>query len=122
VLTASNTEKTGTSVNVTDRIQFFNNVKITGMKAITRSMELLTGAVSDNNVRIALTHDGTSIATAALGTVAGAVNSGGVVAALANVAAGTGLDLVFKATGDGTAGTFGQVSADVYIEYQERFS
>jgi hypothetical protein len=122
-VTASTTIKSGTSVNVNDRIKFFKNVKITGINAITRSSGMLTGKVSDHNLRVCLYNTTGLIASCKLGTVAGMSTTGAISAnaALAHADAGEQMQVKLKATGDGTAGTFDQVSADVFIEYQERF-
>lgn len=119
-VTASATIKSGTSANLTDRIKFFKNVKITGMRTISRAVSMLTGAVSDHNLRVCLYNTTGIIGSCAIGTVAG-VSTAGSVSSTAHADAGEQCQLKLKATGDGTAGTFDQVSADVYIEYQNRF-
>jgi len=120
-LTASETSKTCTSANVHDRVEFFRNVKLTGIKAITRSMELLTGAISDNAPKVIVTEGTRVCATCALGTVAGLSTTGGISSTYPDIDSTETLQVKFKATGDNTAGTFGQVSADVYLEYVQRF-
>lgn len=124
-VTGSTTIKSGTSANVNDRIKFFRNVKITGMNAITRSVAIVGGSklISAHNLRVCLYNTTGLIASCKLGTVAGVSTTGAIsaTAALAHADAGEQMQIKLKATGDGTAGTFDQVSADVYIEYQERF-
>jgi hypothetical protein len=124
-VTASPTIKSGTSANVNDRIKFFRNVKITGLNAITRSVGIVGGSklISAHNLRVCLYNTTGLIASCKLGTVAGMSTTGAISAtsALAHADAGEQMQVKIKATGDGTAGTFDEVSCDLFIEYQERF-
>jgi len=116
------TDRTGTSVNVTDRVEFFRNVKLTGIKAITRSSGAATSApLSKVNPHVILT-DGTNVlATCQLGTVAGFSASGGISSTYPNADADEALQLQLLFKNDGTARTGDVISADVYLEYQNRF-
>jgi len=122
-VTNSATLKTATSANVTDRVEFFRNIKLVGIKTVTRSIGIVGGskAISDHSPKV-LVFDGTAVvASCALGTVAGVTNSGGVSAASPTIDSTDTLQIKFKAIGDGTAGTFDEISADIYLEYQNRF-
>ena len=118
--TASATVKTGTLADSADQIEFFKNIKLTGIKAVTRATQLLTGALSDHSMQVVVTEGTNACATCALGTAAGLTTSGGVSSTYQNIDSTETLSLFFKGTGDGTAGTMGQMSADVYLEYQNR--
>ena len=117
--TAAN--KTGTSVNVTDRIEFFRNIKLTGVKAIMRASGAAVGRALTKVTPKFIVSEGTRVCgTCVVGTVAGVGTSGGVSATYANIDSTEELQIKLKLTADGTATTTDQISADIWLEYQER--
>ena len=118
LITAAN--KTATSVNTNDRIEFFRKVKITGFKTIIVTAPDATAHATPAFLPHAVLSDGTNmLATCPLGTVAGLGTIGGM-AASPNVDALENLQLQMKYTADGTLQTMGACSYEAYIEYQER--
>lgn len=118
-VTAAN--KTGTSANVTDRIEFFRNIKLTAVRAITRSAGIVgSKKLSSHSPKIIVTEGTNVCATCALGTVAGVGTSGGISTTYANVDSSEELQIKLKITQDGTATTLDSISADVWLEYQNR--
>jgi hypothetical protein len=115
------TNKTATSVNVTDRAEFFRNIKVTGFKVITRASAAATAHAASTFSYKAILSEGTRVvATAALGTVAGIGTSGGVSATYANIDSTEELQLRWKIGNDGTAVTHAILSYDAWIEYKHR--
>ena len=118
---ATTGNKTGTTVNVTDRIEFFRKIKLTGMKAIVRTASAATGhALSALTPKFIFTEGTRVCATCVCGTVAGVGTSGGVSSTYANIDATEECQVKLKWTGDGTATTMDQISADIWMEYQNR--
>lgn len=110
--------KTATSANVTDRIKFFRNVKLTGVRAITRTTGAATGhALSSLAPKIIVTEGTRVCATASVLTAVGGTN-GGVSSTYATIKSTETLQVKLKWTGDGTATTMDNVTAEVWLEYQ----
>jgi hypothetical protein len=118
---ATTGNKTATSANVHDRIEFFRNIKLTGVNAITRTSGAATGhALSSLSPKLIVTEGTRVCATCVVGTVAGVGTAGGISSTYADIDSTEELQIKLKWTGDGTATTMDQISADVYLEYQHR--
>lgn len=116
--TANN--KTVTSVNVGNKIEFFRNVKLTGIKAVMRASGAATGkALTQLSPKVILTEGTRVCATVPLGTVAGVGTSGGVSATYATILATEEMTPKLKYTAYGTARTSDNISANIFIEYQD---
>ena len=116
-----------TSATKQDRIEFFRKVKITGFRATTRAGGKSGADLAGHLTRrvclqypTTVTTAATKVATCVIGTAAGLTTSGAVVAANAEVSANQQLRLTLWITGDGTASSMNAMSADCYIEYQDR--
>lgn len=116
---ATTGNKTATSANVHDRVEFFRNVKLTGVMALTRTASAATGhALSTLTPKFIVTEGTRVCATVSCATAAGVGTTGGVSATYATILSTEELQVKLKWTGDGTATTMDQISADVYLEYQ----
>jgi len=117
--TAAN--KTGTTANIHDRIEFFRKIKLKGIKFLTRASGAAGARAFTKVTPKFLLTDGTNVlATCVCGTVAGVGTSGGINSTYSSVDADEELQIRLKLIQDGTATTTVAVSADMYIEYQDR--
>lgn len=117
--TATNTNSQ-TSATMTDRLEFFRTVKITGYKVIPEVAPDCGAHATSMTVYSELCVGTTVHARATLGTVAGVMADGTIVSA--NVAAGTNLNIrASVTTWDGTVQTMAPGAMLCLIEYQERF-
>ena len=118
--TATNTNSQ-TSAIVSDRIQFFQDVKITGMKVIPEVAPDAGAHATSMTTRYVLTDGTTAFARASIGTIAGVLANGSVISA--NIAAAKSLRLDAEVTTwDGTVQTMAPGGGWVQLEYQERFT
>lgn len=109
-----------TSAIVSDRIQFFQKIKVKGMKYNAEVAPDAGAHATSMTTSIVLTDGTTAFASANPGTVAGVVVDGTVLSA--NIAAGKALRLdAWVTTWDGTVATFAPGGGWVQLEYQERF-
>ena len=117
--TASNTNQQ-TSANLTDRLEFFQKIKITGFKVLSEVAPDAGAHATSQTIQMELVNGTTTHARAtSLGTVAGVMADGTVVSA--NIALGTAMNIRASITGwDGTVQTMAPGAVRAYIEYQER--
>ena len=116
--TATNTN-VKTSANFNDRVEFFEDIKLTGFKYMP-DVAPDCGAHATSMTSYAEFCLGTTVlARASVGTVAGVMADGTIVSA--NVDSGTSCNLRFAITGwDGTVQTMAPGAGRAYIQYQER--
>jgi hypothetical protein len=118
--TATNTG-VQTSAEVSDRIEFFSNIKLIGMKI---QPEVAPDAGAHNTsmtIKYVLTDGSTEYASGAVGTVAG-VNVDGIILS-SDIDADAALRIDAQVSDwDGTVQTMAPGSGWVTLEYQERFS
>jgi hypothetical protein len=112
------TNRTATSANVGDRVEFFKNIKITAVRANVE-VEPDDGAHATSNVTYQVTDGTTAFASITYGSGAAGANTAGTVLS-ANVAANKGLYIDCILTQDGTAVTHSPGSLLVDLEYQLR--
>lgn len=118
LITAVN--KTATSAQTVDRIEFFRKIKITDFSVIVRAAPDAGSHATPTFLPKAVLTDGTNmLATLSLGTVTGLCTGAGL-HGTATVNAHEQLHLRLKYTADGTAQTMGACSYDAFIEYQDR--
>lgn len=117
--TAANTNSQ-TSSTMTDRLDFFRTIKLTGFKVIPEVAPDCTTHATSMTIYSELCVGSTVHARATLGTVAGVMADGTIVSA--NVAAGTNMNIRASITAwDGTVQTMAPGAMLCLIEYQERF-
>jgi hypothetical protein len=115
------TNKTQTSAQGHDRVEFFQNIKLNAIKCIMRSAgAAFASAASDHSYKAYVMTSTNVLATCVMGTVAGVGTSGGISATYANVDAGSELEIRRKIAADGTLTTHSAGSCDVYLEYYNR--
>lgn len=113
--------KTQTSAGVSDRIQFFKDIKLIGMKLIPETAPTNNSNATIQTTKFVLTDGSTIFARGALSTVAGVLADGSILSP--NIDANTSLRLDAEITGwDGTLNSVIPGSLWVQLEYQERFS
>lgn len=113
-------DKTATAAAVSDRLQFFQAIKVVGMKAIPEVAPDAGAHLTSQTFKLALTDGTTVFARTTIGTVAGVMATGSVISA--NIAAGKILDVRMALSGqDGTVQTFAPGACWAEIEYQNRF-
>jgi len=126
IVTGASAE-TQTSENLTDRVEFFRNVKLLGFKvlpkvATTSGAELAAGPT----YRYQLINGTNVVATAAfLGSAsdAGTMQDGGIRSGtFANIGSNSELALRLAITGDGTTETYTAGSVEAYVLYEHRFA
>jgi hypothetical protein len=109
-----------TSAILSDRIKFFQKIKVTGMKYIPEVAPDAGSHATSMTTSFVLTDGTTAFARARPGTVAGVVTDGSILSA--NIAAGKQLQLDAQVTTwDGTVQTMAPGGGWVQLEYQERF-
>ena len=118
--------ETRTSENVTDRVEFFRNVKLLDFKVLQKTAITAGGAVVDNTYRYQLMVGSDVVATATpIGSSsdAGVMFEGGIGSGtLAEVSSNESLALRLAITGDGTDSTFTANSIEAYVLYEHRFA
>lgn len=119
-LKGTTADKTATSAGLPDRIKFFNNIKLAGMKALPEVAPDAGAHVTSQAFKVTLTDGTTAFARTTLGTVDGVLVDGSVLSA--NIAGGKQLRLDMVITNlDGTVQTFAPGAVWVTLEYQDRF-
>lgn len=117
--TATNTS-VQTSAILSDRIKFFKDVKITGMRYNPEVAPDATAHATSMTTNIVLTDGTTRFAAASVGTIAGVVVDGSVLSA--NIDADTQLRIDAEVSvWDGTVQTMAPGGGWIQLEYQERF-
>ena len=117
---ATNTN-TQTSAIVSDRIQFFRAIKLTGMKLIPETAPDATTHATSMTTKFVLTDGTTIFARGAVGTLTGVLANGSILSP--NIAAAKSLRLDADVSAwDGTVQSVVPGSVWVQLEYQERFS
>lgn len=112
--------QTATSTAVNDRRQFFKNIKLLGVSAILRHVDMAGARLIKDHKFTALVFDGTAIVgSCGLGTVA-RVGSAGGVSGTPTIDSSDKVSIQIRCVSDGTVGTSGAISADVFLEYQDR--
>ena len=121
-------EKVNTAVNLTDRVEFFRNVKLLDFKVLPK-----TGLVSGHaatahltDVRFQLMNGTNVVATAvyvATATSLGAMIDGGIRSGtFAEIGSNSAIKLQMKFTGDATVETMTAGSMEAYLLYEHRFA
>lgn len=119
------TTKVQTSVNTTDRAEFFRNIKVVDFKWLHKTETGQGGSAADYTYSIRLMAGTDIIATAPLdGTAQAGVMIDGVVVSsnASKIAADEALSLAWRITPNGTAHTSTTISGEAWIAYQERFT
>lgn len=117
--TATNTNQQ-TSAGLTDRLEFFRNIKLVDFNALPEVAPDCGAHATSMTVYAELCQGTVVKARATLGTVAGVMGDGTIVSA--NVDAGTALNIrAAVTTWDGTVQTMAPGAFLCNIEYQERF-
>ncbi len=120
--------KVSTSVNLTDRVEFFRNVKLLDFKVLPKG-GLVSGHAATahlTDVRFQLINGTNVIATAvyvATATSYGAMIDGGIRSGtFAELASNSEIALRMKFTGDATVETLTAGSIEAYLLYEHRFA
>ena len=118
--TATNTNQQ-TSATLRDRLEFFQNIKLTGFKVLPEVAPDCGAHATSQTVQLELCQGTVTKARAtSIGTVAGVMVDGTIVSA--NISSGTAFNLRASITGwDGTVQTMAPGAYRCAIEYQERF-
>ncbi len=116
-----------TSANLTDRVEFFRNVKLLDFKVLPKVASTSGGATAVGpTYRYQLINGTNVVATAVfLGSSvdAGAMKNGGIRSGtFANIGSNSELALRMAITGDGTTETYTAGSIEAYVLYEHRFA
>ena len=126
IVTGASSE-TKTSANITDRVEFFRNVKLLDFKVLPKVATTSGGATAVGpTYRYQLMNGADIVATAVfLGSSvqAGDMIDGGIRSGtFANIASNSELSLRLAITGDGTLETYTAGSIEAYVLYEHRFA
>jgi tetrahydrodipicolinate N-succinyltransferase len=126
IVTGASSE-TQTSENLTDRVEFFRNVKLLGFKVLPKVATTSGAALAlGPTYRYQLINGTNVIATAAfLGSAsdAGVMIDGGIRAGtFAELGSNSEVALRLAITGDGTTETYTAGSIEAYVLYEHRFA
>ncbi len=126
IVTGASSE-TQTSENLTDRVEFFRNVKLLGFKVLPKVATTSGAALAAGpTYRYQLMNGADVVATAAfLGSAsdAGTMQNGGIRSGtFAEVTSNEELSLRLAITGDGTTETYTAGSIEAYVLYEHRFA
>jgi hypothetical protein len=120
--------KVSTSVNLTDRVEFFRNVKLLDFKVLPKN-GLVSGHAATahlTDVRFQLINGTNVIATAvyvATATSLGAMIDGGIRSGtFAEISSNSAIKLRMKFTGDATVETLTAGAIEAYLLYEHRFA
>ena len=121
---ATTTTKVVTSVNTTDRVEFFRKIKVTGFKFLTKTGTSQGGSASGKDYSVRLMAGSDIIATALLkGTAEDGTMAEGVLVTsnVSKIGPNEALSLVWRITPSGSASTSAAMSGEGYVEYQESY-
>lgn len=120
--------KVSTTINLTDRVEFFRNVKLLDFKVLPKT-GLTTGHAATaqlTDVRFQLINGTNVVATAVYVATAvslGAMIDGGIRSGtFAEISSNSALKLRMKFTGDATVETMTAGSIEAYLLYEHRFA
>ena len=118
--------KVNTSVNLTDRVEFFRNIKLLDFKVLPKTGLVRHDTLASSTCKIRLMNGTNVVATAVyLATAAslGAMIDGGIRSGtFANIGSNSEVYLNMAITGDGTVETMTAGSVDAYVLYEHRFA
>ena len=121
---ATTTTKVVTSVNTTDRVEFFRKIKVKGFKFLTKTGTSQAQLAAGYTYSVRLMAGSDIIATAPLkGTAENGTMAEGVLVSsnASKIGANEALSLVWRITPNGTAHTSALMSGEAYLEYQESY-
>ena len=126
IVTGASSE-TKTSANLTDRVEFFRNVKLLDFKVLPKVATTSGGATcSGPTYRYQLVNGSDVVATATFtgsSADAGTMLDGGITSGtFANIGSNSALALRLAITGDGTTETYTAGSIEAYVLYEHRFA
>jgi len=127
IIVAGASAETNTSVNVSDRVEFFRNVKLLGFKVLPK-VATTSGAATcvGPTYRYQLVNGTDVVATATFtgsSADAGTMLDGGVASGtFADIGSNSALSLRMAITGDGTTETYTAGSVEAYVLYEHRFA
>ena len=126
IVTGASSE-TKTSANITDRVEFFRNVRLLDFKVLPKVATTSGAAVcSGPTYRYQLINGTNVIATAVFSgssVQAGAMIDGGIRSGTyANIGSNSEVSLRLAITGDGTTETYTAGSIEAYVLYEHRFA
>lgn len=118
--TGTTADMTATAAATSDRIQFFQKIKLTGVKAIPEVPPDAGSQTTDQAFKLILTDGSLVFARTQIGTVAGVMATGSIINA--NISAGLILYHMMAISDQrGTATTYAPGAMWSWLEYQERF-
>ena len=126
IVTGASAE-TNTSANLTDRVEFFRNVKLLDFKVLPKVATTSGGATQVGPTYRYQLINGTNVVATAIflgsSVDAGTMLDGGIRSGtFANIGSNSALALRMAITGDGTTETYTAGSVEAYLLYEHRFA